>query len=92
MEKMKPAIWACILFIPVLAGVAWISDIITRGLFAAVIGLDEPLPPIWPDMVWPLAIMWLVCSAIVLLMAWSGLGAPPRMAPPPPPSFKGDEQ
>lgn len=82
---MKPAILACILFAPILGGVAWVADIITRGLFAAVVRHGEPLPPIWPDMVWPLAVMWLVCSAIVLLLAWTGIF---DIRPPAPPQFK----
>lgn len=69
MEKMKPAILACILLIPVLGAAAWWADIVSRAVVGAMTGSPPP-PSLLPNEVVPLAVLWLVSSAVVLLLAW----------------------
>lgn len=96
-ENMKGAVWAVVIMLPVLFGVGWFADIVTRaGVGAIVISnggkiTPELMEPILPRMVWGLLAMWVVVSAIVLGMAKMGLGAPHHMTMPEPPPYRKEQ-
>lgn len=70
MEKMWPAILASVLFIPIMGAGAWWSDIMSRALVGAVTGAPPP-PTLLANEIVPLAVLWLVASAVILLLAWA---------------------
>lgn len=89
--NMKSALIACGLSLPVLLGVGWLADILTRDAIGLVVlsqGGDPSvvvkqsiLGEVWPAML----LIWLISSAIVLCLAKAGLGAHHTPFIPPPP-------
>lgn len=82
-ENVKCAIIACIVALPVFAGIGWVADIITVTAVKAVVianGADPALAPstvIDRQTVVIMFAIWLLASAITIGMASIGLG--PRL-------------
>jgi hypothetical protein len=91
-NNVKGALWACAMMLPLLFGVGWIADILTRdavGMIAISHGTD-PAPLMKQSILWQmwpvLVAMWLVVSAIVLGLARAGFVGPLHYQNQPPPS------
>jgi len=90
-ENMKGALLACALSLPMVFGVGWVADIVTRASVGAIMIShgDDPaaiikqsiLAQMWPGLI----AIWLLASAIVVGLAYIGLGDHRVRFPPPPP-------
>lgn len=93
-ESFLGAVVACIIMGPVFAGIGWLSDGITRSAVAMIaVSHGQEIPaivrePMWPEMVAPATVIYLIACAIVLLLAWTGLFGPRIPLPPFPPRKK----
>ncbi len=91
-DNMKAAVAACILFMPILFGIGWVADIFARAAVGTIMVSHDATPqevaraiePILPHMMLPLLGVWVVASALTLLLAYLDVGPRiPRIPPPP---------
>ena len=74
-ENMKGAIIACIVMLPIFAGIGWASDCITVALVKAIVIVNDADPSLVPSTlidrpaVITMVAIWALASAIVIGLA-----------------------
>lgn len=88
-SNRKAAIAACAVMLPILFGVGFIADVVTRAAMMGMFpeNMNEFRQSLLPGMVWVLLGMWAVTSTIVISAA-NIIGPRRMMTPPPPPPYR----